>query len=56
MSHTHYVGHRAGQRAGHPVRVRDQAREVLVLVTFSALTATSLAMALLVLTALGRQG
>ncbi|CAA9383302.1 MAG: hypothetical protein AVDCRST_MAG32-1808 [uncultured Nocardioides sp.] len=42
--------------AGTPARVRDQAREVLAVVTFSAVTASCLAVALLLLANLGRQG
>ena len=52
MSHTHHLG----RVADAPVRVRDQARESLTLMAFSAVTATSLAVALLLLTQLGRQG
>lgn len=37
-------------------RVRDQAREVLAVVAFSAVTASSLAAGLLLLVSLGRQG
>ena len=39
-----------------PLRVRDQAREAVVLILFSAAAATSLALALLLLTFLGHQG
>ena len=53
MSHTQSLGRTA---AGTPPRVRDQAREVLAVVAFSALTASSLAVALLLLMSLGRQG
>ncbi|SED31927.1 hypothetical protein SAMN04489844_4171 [Nocardioides exalbidus] len=42
--------------AAPPLRVRDQAREALTLVVFSAATASALALGLLVLTHLGRQG
>ena len=53
MSHTQSLGRTP---AGAPPRVRDQARESLTLMAFSAFTATSLALALLLLTHLGRQG
>ena len=43
-------------RTAAPPRVRDQAREVLALVAFSALTASCLAVGLLLLMTLGRQG
>ena len=43
-------------RAGRPPRVRDQAREVLAVVAFSALMASALALGLLLLTTVGRQG
>jgi hypothetical protein len=36
--------------------VRDQAREVLAVVAFSALMASALALGLLLLTTVGRQG
>jgi hypothetical protein len=39
-----------------PRRVRDQAREAVVLMTFSAFTSLALATALLVITRLGQQG
>jgi hypothetical protein len=39
-----------------PRRVRDQAREVLAVMAFSALTSLALATALLVITHLGQQG
>ena len=39
-----------------PLRVRDQAREAVVLVAFSAATASALALGLLLLTHLGSQG
>jgi hypothetical protein len=42
--------------AARPLRVREQAREALVLVAFSAATACGLALALLLLTHLGAQG
>jgi hypothetical protein len=42
--------------AAPPLRVRDQAREALALVAFSAATASALALGLLVLTHLGGQG
>ena len=53
MSNTHSVGRTAG---GAPARVRDQAREALAVMAFSALAATSLALALVLLASLGRQG
>ena len=43
-------------RTAAPPRVRDQAREVLAVVAFSAVTASSLALALLLILNLGRQG
>ena len=42
--------------AAPPLRVRDQAREAAALIVFSAATASALAVALLLLTHLGRQG
>lgn len=42
--------------AGRPLRVRDQAREVLALIVFSAATASALAFGLLLLVQLGQQG
>jgi hypothetical protein len=39
--------------AAEPLRVRDQARDAVVLVAFSAATASGLALALLLLTHLG---
>ena len=42
--------------AAPPLRVRDQAREVVALIAFSAATASALAFALLLLAHLGRQG
>ena len=42
--------------AAPPLRVRDQAREAAALIAFSAATASCLALALLVLAHLGRQG
>lgn len=42
--------------AAPPLRVRDQAREAVTLVACSAAMASCLALALLVLTHLGRQG
>ena len=42
--------------ASAPLRVRDQAREAVALVACSAAMASCLALALLVLTHLGRQG
>ena len=53
MSNAQSLGRTA---AGTPPRVRDQAREVLAVVAFSALTATALAVGLLLLMNLGRQG
>lgn len=42
--------------AAPPLRVRDQARDAVVLVAFSAATASALALGLLLLTHLGSQG
>lgn len=42
--------------ASAPLRVRDQARDAAALIAFSAATASSLALALLLLTHLGSQG
>jgi hypothetical protein len=42
--------------AAPPLRVRDQAREAVALIAFSAATACGLALALLLLTHLGAQG
>jgi hypothetical protein len=53
MSHTQSLGRTA---AGAPLRVRDQAREVVAVVLFSAVTATCLAVGLLLLASLGRRG
>lgn len=53
MSNAHYVGR---SPASVPLRVRDQAREVVAVVAFSAVTASLLALALLLITSLGRQG
>ena len=53
MSTTHPVGRTT---ASAPLRVRDQAREAATLIAFSAATASSLALALLLLTHLGSQG
>jgi hypothetical protein len=39
-----------------PRRVRDQAREVVAVMAFSALTSVALAAALLVITHLGQRG
>ena len=52
MSHTQSLG----RTAATPLRVRDQAREVLAVVAFSALTASCLAVGLLLVMNLGRQG
>jgi hypothetical protein len=52
MSNTHYAGRTATQQ---PLRVRDQAREALAVLLFSAVTATCLAVALLALATLGGQ-
>ncbi|WP_158647940.1 MULTISPECIES: hypothetical protein [Nocardioides] len=41
-------------RAARPRRVRDQAREVLAVMTFSAGASAALALALLILTSLGK--
>jgi hypothetical protein len=51
MSNAQYLG-----RTAAPPRVRDQAREALALVAFSAVTASCLALGLLLLMNLGRQG
>jgi hypothetical protein len=53
MSTTQPLGRTA---AAPPLRVRDQAREAAALIAFSAGTASCLALALLLLTHLGRQG
>lgn len=53
MSHTQSLGRTA---ADVPQRVRDQAREVLAVVAFSAATATGLTLALMLLIHLGQQG
>lgn len=53
MSTTQPLGRTAAAR---PLRVRDQAREAAALIAFSAATASSLALALLLLTHLGSQG
>ncbi len=53
MSTTQPLGRTA---AAPPLRVRDQAREAVVLVAFSAATASALALGLLLLTHLGSQG
>jgi len=53
MSTTHHLGHTA---AAPPSRVRDQAREVVALIAFSAGAASCLALALLLLVHLGQQG
>ena len=53
MSTTHPVGRTT---ASAPLRVRDQAREAATLIAFSAATASSLALALMLLTHLGSQG
>ncbi len=42
--------------AAPPLRVRDQAREAVALIAFSAATASGLALGLLLLTYLGHQG
>jgi len=44
------------QAPAPPRRVREQAREAVALMAFSALTSAALATALLVLTHLGQQG
>ncbi|WP_426244197.1 hypothetical protein [Nocardioides sp. LHG3406-4] len=51
MSNAHVAGHVAHTRAP---RVRDQARAVVALMTFSALASGCLAAGLLLLTTLGR--
>ena len=53
MSNAQYLGRTT---AGTPARVRDQAREALAVAAFSAVTASCLALALLLLVNLGRQG
>lgn len=53
MSHTQSLGTTAGDV---PLRVRDQAREVLALVTFSAVTATVLTLGLMLILHLGQRG
>ena len=53
MSTTQPVGRAA---AAPPLRVRDQAREVVAVVLFSAVTASGLALGLLLLASLGRRG
>jgi len=53
MSTTHHLGHTA---TAPPSRVRDQAREVVALIAFSAGAASCLALALLLLVHLGQQG
>jgi hypothetical protein len=52
MSHTQSLGRAT---ADVPLRVRDQAREVLVLVAFSAATASALTLALMLLLELGQR-
>ncbi len=42
--------------AAPPLRVRDQARDALALIAFSAVTACGLALTLLLLTHLGSRG
>ncbi|WP_167288572.1 hypothetical protein [Nocardioides seonyuensis] len=42
--------------ADAPLRVRDQAREVLVLIAFSAATASASTLALMLLLQLGQRG
>jgi hypothetical protein len=53
MSTTQHVGRTT---ASAPLRVRDQARAAAALIAFSAATASSLALGLLLLTHLGSQG
>ena len=53
MSTTQPLGRTA---AAPPLRVRDQAREAVTLIAFSAATASALALGLLLLTHLGPQG
>ena len=53
MSHTQSLGRTPAQV---PPRVRQQAREVLALMTFSAGAATGIALALLLLLQLGQRG
>ncbi len=53
MSTTQPLGRTA---APPPLRVRDQAREAAALIAFSAVTASCLALALLLLAHLGSQG
>jgi hypothetical protein len=52
MSNAHFAG-RATQQ---PLRVRDQAREALSVLVFSAVTATALSLLLMLLVRLGGQG
>lgn len=53
MSHTQSLGRTAAEV---PQRVRDQAREVLALVTFSAVTASALALGLMLMLHLSQRG
>jgi hypothetical protein len=53
MSTTQPLGRTA---AAPPLRVRDQAREAATLIAFSAAMASALALALMLLAHLGRQG
>jgi hypothetical protein len=53
MSTTQPLGRTA---AAPPLRVRDQAREAAALIAFSGVTASCLALTLLLLTHLGSQG
>jgi hypothetical protein len=53
MSNAQYLGRTT---AGTPARVRDQAREVVAVIAFSAVTASCLALGMLLLINLGRQG
>ena len=52
MSHSQSLG----RTAAEVPRVRDQAREVLALVTFSAVTASALSLALMLMLQLGQRG
>lgn len=53
MSNAHYAGRAATQQ---PLRVRDQAREALAVLVFSAVTATTLSLVFMLLVTLGGQG
>ena len=53
MSHTQSLD---GAATDVPLRVREQAREVLALIAFSAATASALTLALMLLLQLGQRG